>query len=200
MKCFALASIQNKVGRCLARYSPLHFVWSLLLVAINIIVTTVITLATMEIGEDALRSPNDLANLLHCSSGDLRWWFQNLNRYKYIIGIDTDEKLTRNLEFTVPSEDTSVHLSHVNILKVSNFTLGYTLIQQKHTSYLSRTFKFLHMTDVEKYVISFVVCTIYGILLHFTLFCCQICFFWRFTLFCRIIGFSDLRTIMWRKI
>ena len=61
-------------------------------------------------------------------------------------------------------------------------------------------FKFLHMTDVEKSEISFVVCTIYGILLHFTLFCCQICFFWRFTLFCRIIGFSDLRTIMWRKI
>ena len=33
------------------------------------------------------------------------------------------------------------------------------------------------MTDVEKSEISFVVCTIYGILLHFTLFCCQICFF-----------------------
>ena len=61
-------------------------------------------------------------------------------------------------------------------------------------------FKFFHMTDVEKSEISFVVCTIYGILLHFTLFCCQICFFWRFSLFCRIIGFSDLRTIMWRKI
>ena len=38
-------------------------------------------------------------------------------------------------------------------------------------------FKFLHMTDVEKSEISFVVCTIYGILLHFTLFCCKICFF-----------------------
>ena len=34
-------------------------------------------------------------------------------------------------------------------------------------------FKFLHMTDVEKSEISFVVCTIYGILLHFTLFCCN---------------------------
>ena len=33
------------------------------------------------------------------------------------------------------------------------------------------------MTDEEKSEISFVVCTIYGILLHFTLFCCQICFF-----------------------
>ena len=38
-------------------------------------------------------------------------------------------------------------------------------------------FKFFHMTDVEKSEISFVVCTIYGILLHFTLFCCKICFF-----------------------
>ena len=31
-------------------------------------------------------------------------------------------------------------------------------------------FKFLHMTDVEKSKISFILCTIYGILLHFTLF------------------------------
>ena len=35
-------------------------------------------------------------------------------------------------------------------------------------------FKFLQMTDIEKSEISFVVCTIYGILLHFTLFC------WKF--------------------
>ena len=97
--------------------------WSLLLVAINIIVTAVTTLATMEIGEDMLRSPTDIAHLLHCSSGNLRWWFQNLNRYQYIIG-DTDEKLTHDLEFTVSSEDTSVHLSHVDMIKVSNFTLG----------------------------------------------------------------------------
>ena len=47
-------------------------------------------------------------------------------------------------------------------------------------------FTFHHMTDVEKSEISFIVCTIYGILLHFTLFCC---IFLRFTLFCRIIGF-----------
>ena len=33
------------------------------------------------------------------------------------------------------------------------------------------------MTDAEKSEISFVVCTIYGILLHFTLFCCKICIF-----------------------
>ena len=44
-------------------------------------------------------------------------------------------------------------------------------------------FKFLHMTDVEKSEISFVVCTIYGILLHFTLFCCKICFFGDFRCF-----------------
>ena len=31
-------------------------------------------------------------------------------------------------------------------------------------------FTFLHMTDVEKSEISFNMCTIYGILLHFTLF------------------------------
>ena len=49
-------------------------------------------------------------------------------------------------------------------------------------------FKFLHMTDVEKSEISFNMCTIYGILLHLKLFCCKICVFLRFTLFCRKIG------------
>ena len=49
-------------------------------------------------------------------------------------------------------------------------------------------FKFLRMTDVEKSEISFNMCTINGILLHFKLFCCKICVFWRFTLFCRKIG------------
>ena len=43
-------------------------------------------------------------------------------------------------------------------------------------------FKFLHMTDVEKSKISFILCTIYGILLHFTL---THFFRWQFTLFCR---------------
>ena len=38
-------------------------------------------------------------------------------------------------------------------------------------------FKFLHMTDVEKSEISFNMCTINGILLHFKLFCCKICVF-----------------------
>ena len=61
--------------------------WSLLLIAINIIVVSVITLAMMEIGEDA---PTDIGNLLRCSSGGktgtLRWWFQNLDRYQYIVG------------------------------------------------------------------------------------------------------------------
>ena len=49
-------------------------------------------------------------------------------------------------------------------------------------------FKFLHMTDVEKSEISFNMCTIYGILLYFKLFCCKFCVFLRFTLFCRKIG------------
>ena len=52
------------------------------------------------------------------------------------------------------------------------------------------------MTHVEKSEIPFVVCTIYGILLHLTLFCWRICFsslifavlsqnqFLRFTRFC----------------
>ena len=66
--------------------------WSLLLVAINITVTAVINLAVMEIGEDT-----DVAkSLLNCSaggkSGSLRWWFQNLDRYQYIIG-NTGTKL-----------------------------------------------------------------------------------------------------------
>ena len=34
-------------------------------------------------------------------------------------------------------------------------------------------FTFHHMTDVEKSGISFIMCTIYGILLHFTLLCCK---------------------------
>ena len=72
--------------------------WSLLLVAINIIVTSMITLATMEIGEDTLRSTADLANLLHCSlngnKDTLRRWFQNLDRYQYVIG-KTDNDLLK---------------------------------------------------------------------------------------------------------
>ena len=46
------------------------------------------------------------------------------------------------------------------------------------------------MTDVEKSEISFIMCTIYGILLHFTLFWSRTCLFLRFTLFCRKIGLS----------
>ena len=57
-------------------------------------------------------------------------------------------------------------------------------------------FTFLHMTDVEKSEISFNMCTIYGILLHFTLFRYKFVFFFaiyavlsqnwllRFTRFC----------------
>ena len=35
-------------------------------------------------------------------------------------------------------------------------------------------FKFLHMTDVDKSEISFIMCTMNGILLHFKLFCYKI--------------------------
>ena len=38
-------------------------------------------------------------------------------------------------------------------------------------------FTFHHMMDVEKSEISLIMCTIYGILLHFKLFCCKICVF-----------------------
>ena len=49
-------------------------------------------------------------------------------------------------------------------------------------------FTFHHMTDVEKSEISFIMCTIYGILLHFMLFCCKKLIFLRFTLFFRKIS------------
>ena len=38
--------------------------------------------------------------------------------------------------------------------------------------HMSGDFKFLHMTDVEKSEISLIMCTIYGVLFHFTLFIC----------------------------
>ena len=50
-------------------------------------------------------------------------------------------------------------------------------------------FKFLHMTDVEKFEISFIVCSIYGILLHFTQFCNNILLF-----------FGDLRCFVAKSI
>ena len=40
--------------------------------------------------------------------------------------------------------------------------------------------KFLHMKDVEKSEISSIVYTIYGILLHFTQFCCKIRIFFGY--------------------
>ena len=46
-----------------------------------------------------------------------------------------------------------------------------------HFLHIGFNFKFLYMTDVEKSEVSFVVCTIHGILLHFTLFCWKICCF-----------------------
>ena len=60
-------------------------------------------------------------------------------------------------------------------------------------------FTFHHMTDVEKSEISFIMCTIYGILLHFTLFCCKKFIFLRFTLFFAKSVCCNLRAIVWRK-
>ena len=57
-------------------------------------------------------------------------------------------------------------------------------------------FTFLHITDVEKSEISLIMCTIYGILLNFTLF---------FAFFCNLRCFvvksvcRDLRAVVWRK-
>ena len=68
--------------------------WSLLLIGINITVTSAITLAMMEISEDPLQASTDVANTLNCSdegnTGILRLWFQNLDRYQYIIGDTID--------------------------------------------------------------------------------------------------------------
>ena len=60
-------------------------------------------------------------------------------------------------------------------------------------------FTFHHMTDVEKSEISFIMCTIYGILLHFMLFCCKKLIFLRFTLFFAKSVCCNLRAIVWRK-
>ena len=76
--------------------------WSLFLVAANITVTAVFTLAMMEAGgeDPVLRSSTDVASSpLLCSGGNktgsLRWWFQNLDRYQYIIG-NTDQNCLDN--------------------------------------------------------------------------------------------------------
>ena len=68
--------------------------WSLLMVAANIAVTAIITVFAMEVGEDTLGGPSkDLASLLECSTntvgktGALRWWFKNLDRVQYSLGI-----------------------------------------------------------------------------------------------------------------
>ena len=66
-------------------------------------------------------------------------------------------------------------------------------------SVMWRNFKFLYMTDVEKSEISFIMCTIYGILLHFTLFCFKKFSFLRFTLFFAKLVCCNLRAIVWRK-
>ena len=49
--------------------------------------------------------------------------------------------------------------------EISNF---YTSVMGRNLEFLHMwfNFKFLHMTDVEKFEISFIVCSIYGIFLH----------------------------------
>ena len=51
---------------------------------------------------------------------------------------------------------------------------NFKILYMKHVEKLKFVhmwinFKFLHMADVEKSEISFILCAIYGILLHFTL-------------------------------
>ena len=65
-------------------------------------------------------------------------------------------------------------------------------------SVMWRNFKFLHMTDVEKFEISSIVCTICGILLHFTLFCCKICFLAIYAAVAKSV-WCNLRAFVWRK-
>ena len=61
-------------------------------------------------------------------------------------------------------------------------------------------FTFHHMTDVEKSEISFIMCTNYGILLHFILFCCKKFSFLRFKLFFAKIGLLQLTRYCVEKI
>ena len=56
--------------------------------------------------------------------------------------------------------------------EISNFC-AWNMWRKLKFLHMWINFKFLHMTDAEKSEISFVVCTIYGILLHFTPFCCN---------------------------
>ena len=66
-------------------------------------------------------------------------------------------------------------------------------------------YTFHHMTDVEKSEISFIMCTIYGVLWHFRLFCCKKFIFLQFTQFFAKPGCCNLRAIvsqkqcLWRK-
>jgi len=55
-------------------------------------------------------------------------------------------------------------------------------------------------TDLEKSEISSYMCTIYGIFLHFKLFCCKICvFFCALRCFVAKLVCCDLRAFVWRK-
>ena len=56
--------------------------------------------------------------------------------------------------------------------EISNFCT-WTMWRNIKFLHMWINFTFHHMTDVEKSGISFIMCTIYGILLHFTLLCCK---------------------------
>ena len=80
------------------------------------------------------------------------------------------------------------------------FVTDTRTVSVEKKSVMWRNFKFLYMTDEEKSEISFIMCTIYGILLHFTLFCCKKFCFLRFTLFFEKSVCRNLRAFVWRKI
>ena len=82
--------------------------------------------------------------------------------------------------------------------EISNF---WTWQMRRNLKFLHMwiNFTFHHMTDVEKSEISFIMCIIYGILLHFTLLCCKKFCFLRFALFFEKSVCCNLRTIEWKK-
>ena len=76
---------------------------------------------------------------------------------------------------------------HLQLAIIPHICHGHKDGVRGEKSVMWRNFKFLYMTDVEKSEISFIMCTIYGILLHFTLFCCKkFCFFAIYAVFRKI--------------
>merc|ERR1711934_383447 len=77
------------------------------------------------------------------------------------------------------------------------FVTDSRTVSVEKKSFMWRNFKFLYITDVETSEISFNMCTIYGILLHFKLFCCKICDF--LSIFVAKLVCCDLRAFVRRK-